>query len=481
MDLALEVLLPPFVACLVLTGIHTYLGLHVVSRGVIFVDLALAQIAALGATFAFLLGYDPNGTGGYLYSLGFAVVGAAIFAISRFRDQKIPQEAIIGITYAVASALAILIADRAPQGSEFVEAMLTGALLWVPWDTIVKVAIIYGIVGLFHWTFRRPFLSASLHHGDPPEGFNVRLWDFLFYTSFGFVITSSVAMAGILLVFSFLVIPTVIALMFASRIGSRLLIGWCVGTVVSTVGLGLSYVYDFPSGPAVVATFGGTLILASLLRYLLSAPSKMLAAAKVAAVAAFIAFSGWLAVSHSPRMQEARVEAVVATADDPAQTIAEALEALESSPDAPPPGAVRRLVAAQADFHRLMATGRIVVREDAVRGLANASGDGGVGELLEEIAYHADDPYARLRAAEGLVERGNGLGVPALIELLRMDTPVFLKTEAVETLRRATGESFGYDPEGDPDAQSRALAQWEAWWEAHKSEPLVGAIGQGKP
>lgn len=480
MELVLEVLLPPLVACLVLTGIHTYLGLHVVSRGVIFVDLALAQIAALGATFAFLLGYNPNGTEGYLYSLLFAVLGAAIFALSRFRDQKIPQEAIIGITYVVASALAILIADRAPQGAEFVEAMLTGALLWVPWATIAKVAILYGIVGLFHWIFRRQFLAVSLHHGDPPEGLNVRFWDFLFYTSFGFVITSSVAMAGILLVFSFLVIPTVIALMFANRISTRLLIGWCVGTLASTVGLGLSYVYDFPSGPAVVVTFGGALVGAAVLRYLVSATSKGLAALKVAAVTAVLVVSGWLAVSTSPRGRESTVEAATTAPVDRASAIARALEAIESAPDAPPRDAVSDLVAAQADFHRLMGTGQIVISESAARGLARAGKDGGVGELLEEIAYHAEDEYARLRAAEGLVERGNALGVPALIELLRMDTPVLLRMDAVDALLQATDQSFGYEAEGDPEEQRRALAHWEAWWESHRSEPLPGTRTRGE-
>jgi len=309
---------------------------------------------------------------------------------------------------------------------------------------------------------------------------NVRFWDFLFYTSFGFVITSSVAMAGILLVFSFLVIPTVIALMFANRIGTRLLIGWCIGTVVSTVGLGLSYLYDFPSGPAVVATFGGALVLAGIARYLASAPSRAGALVKVAAISGALGAGLWLAVITSPRGREGTVEAATTAPLEDADVITRAVEAIEGAPDDPPGDAVQALVSAQADFHRLMATGKIVVNEGVARGLSSAGADPSVGELLEEIAYHADDLYARLRAAEGLVKRGNELGVPALIELLRMnEAPVLLKMQAVDALRQGTDQSFGYEAEGAPEAQHHALAQWDAWWKAHKSEPLPGAGKNG--
>ena len=272
MELALEVLFWPFVACLVVTGIHTYLGLHVVSRGVIFVDLALAQIAAMGATFAFLLGYEPGSNQGHFYALLFASIGAAIFSISRLKEQKIPQEAIIGITFAVASATSILLADRSAHGAEFVESMLTGALLWTPRDKIITTALVYAVIGAFHWHFRDRFLTISL---DPEraeaEGWSIRWWDFLFYASFGLVITLSVSIAGVLLVFSFLVIPSVIAMMLSSTIRSRLLIGWTVGTLVSTVGLVLSYLYDLPSGPAVVCTFGLALTLVATARYVVGA------------------------------------------------------------------------------------------------------------------------------------------------------------------------------------------------------------------
>ncbi|MFQ5789971.1 MAG: iron chelate uptake ABC transporter family permease subunit [Acidobacteriota bacterium] len=486
MALALEVLLPPFVACLVLMGIHTYLGLHVVSRGVIFVDLALAQIAALGATFAFLLGFDPRGPAGYLYSLLFAFIGAAIFSILRLRDQRIPQEAIIGITFAVASASVILIADRAPEGAEFVEAMLTGMLLWVSWSLILTTAIVYSLIGLFHWYLRRRFLTLSL---DPEraraEGWRVRLWDFLFYTSFGLVITYSVPMAGILLVFSFLIIPIVIAMLFAKSIAARLAIGWTVGTLVSMVGLSLSYAYDFPSGPAVVCTFGLALVLAGVARYLISAQRRVWAGLKVGATTAVAVVGLWLAGSTAPvppargaeglaSKEEARLEELVAV--DPAERAARALAVLEGSISEggePPADAIAALLSVREELHRLMVTGKIKVSEASVEALARVQRDGAVGELLEEIAYHASDPWVRLRGADALVARGNVLGIEALIELLEADPPVFLQLQAAESLREATGQDPGFDPQAGAEAKARAVAKWRAWWDAHRGEPLA--------
>lgn len=483
MEIALEVLLPPFIACLVLTGIHTYLGLHVVSRGVIFVDLALAQIAALGATFAFLLGYDPKGTQGYLYSLLFTFVGAAIFSISRLRDQRVPQEAIIGITFAVSSAAAILIADRAPQGAEHVEAMLTGALLWVPWSTILKTAVIYVLIGLFHWIFRRRFLTISLEPGRAErEGWSVRWWDFLFYTSFGFVITSSVAMAGVLLVFSFLIIPSVIGMLFAHTIRGRLAIGWIVGTGVSMAGLNLSYTYDFPSGPAVVCTFGATLLLAAVARYVAAAEAKGLAMAKVAATSVVVGVAVWLAfVSSATRPSAANgPETAGDEAPMPGDTVRQAndaLAALAASTGEPPADSVAQLVSVREELHRMMVTGEVEIEESAVEALARSREDGAVAEILEEIAHHAENPWARLRGAESLVARGNAVGIEALLELLERDLPPFLELQAAQALRTATGQNFEFDPQGDPEAKASAVQQWRDWWRAHRSEPLRDPAG----
>jgi zinc/manganese transport system permease protein len=258
----LPFVLAPFVASLILTGIHAYLGVHVVERGVIFVDLALAQIAALGATVAIVVGMDPHGRGSYWISLGFTFLGAAIFALARARRGHIPQEAFIGIAYAVASAGAILLMSKATGETEHLKDMLVGNILAVSWAEVRKTAILYGAIGIFHYIFRKKFLMISVDHEKAEQlGVKVRFWDFLFYASFGFVVTSSVAIAGVLLVFCYLIVPSVGAMLFADRIGPRLAIGWTMGTLVSALGCLLSVQLDTPTGATIVVTFGGVLVL----------------------------------------------------------------------------------------------------------------------------------------------------------------------------------------------------------------------------
>jgi zinc/manganese transport system permease protein len=262
----LPFLILPFIASLILTGIHSYLGVHVVERGVIFVDLALAQIAALGATVAVVAGMDPHGRFSYWISLAFTVLGAGIFALARTRRGHIPQEAFIGIAYAVASATAILLMSKATGETEHLKDMLVGNILAVSRGEVIKTAILYAAVGVFHFIFRKKFLLISMNHDKAESlGVNVRFWDFLFYASFGFVVTSSVAIAGVLLVFCYLIVPSVGAMLFADRIGPRLAIGWTMGTLVSALGCYLSVVIDTPTGATIVVTFGGVLILMFLL------------------------------------------------------------------------------------------------------------------------------------------------------------------------------------------------------------------------
>ena len=268
--IVLQFLAAPFVASLILTGIHAYLGVHVVERGVIFVDLSLAQIAALGSTMAILLpftGGDPHGPWVYWTGLAFTFLGAAIFATVRVRDARIPQEAIIGIVYAVASAATILAMSRATSESEHLREMLVGNILAVSWWEVGKTAALYAVIGAFHYLYRQKFLTISLDHRKAEEaGLNVRFWDFLFYASFGFVVTSSVLIAGVLLVFCYLIVPSVAAMLFADRIGPRLAIGWTMGTVVSALGIYLSVKLDLPTGAAMVCTFGLVLVLLALVR-----------------------------------------------------------------------------------------------------------------------------------------------------------------------------------------------------------------------
>jgi zinc/manganese transport system permease protein len=274
----LAFLAAPFVASLILTGIHAYLGVHVVERGVIFVDLSLAQIAALGAAIAILLpitGGDPHAPVVYWVSLGFTFIGAAVFSTVRGQRARIPQEAIIGICYAVASAAAILAMSKATSESEHLKDMLVGNILAVSWGEVAETAGLYGAIGIFHYIFRKKFLAISLDHEKAvAQGLSVRFWDFLFYASFGFVVTSSVAIAGVLLVFCYLIVPSVAAMLYADTVGRRLAIGWTMGTIVSAIGVYLSLVLDLPTGATIVCTFGIVLALMAAVRPLIRRASE---------------------------------------------------------------------------------------------------------------------------------------------------------------------------------------------------------------
>jgi zinc/manganese transport system permease protein len=258
----IPLLLAPFFASLIITGIHAYLGVHVVERGVIFVDLALAQIAALGATVAILIGMDPHGGGAYWLSLAFTFLGAVLFTFARARRVHIPLEAFIGITYAVASAASILAMSKATGETEHLKDMLVGNILAISMRDVVKTAILYAVLGAFHYIFRKQFLLISTNPAAAAAGgLRIHLWDFLFYASFGLVVTRSVAIAGVLLVFCYLIVPSVGAMLFADRIGRRLAIGWTMGTLVSALGIYLSFLLDLPTGATIVCTFGAVLIV----------------------------------------------------------------------------------------------------------------------------------------------------------------------------------------------------------------------------
>jgi zinc/manganese transport system permease protein len=258
----LALLWAPFLMCLVLTGIHAYLGVHVLAREVVFVDIALAQIAALGATAAFLLGHETDTWEAYATGLSATLLGALVLALTRSRRRHVSQEAVIGVVYAVSAAAAVLVADRAPHGAEQVRTMLVGNLLAVRPPEVAKVAILYASIGLLHWLCRRPFFLIST---DPDaayrDGWRVRLWDFLFYGSFGVVVTSSVRIAGVLLVFSYLIVPALAGILLGRTVAHKLIIGWAFGTLVSVIGMAASAVFDLPTGATVVCAFGLMLIV----------------------------------------------------------------------------------------------------------------------------------------------------------------------------------------------------------------------------
>ncbi len=263
----LELMLTPLAAALLLVGTHGYLGVHIIARGVIFVDLALAQVAALGFTAATLIGFAPGSLETYLAGVGATLVGAFVLSLSRIEHEYVTQEALIGVVYVVASAATILLASKAPRGSEHVEELLTGTLLWVTWSEIWKTAAIYAVVFAIHWALRRRFLLMSLHPEEAAaRGWRLSRWDFLFYALFGIVVTSSVGIAGVLVVFTFLVIPAVIAFMFVTTPYRLVAVAWAVGLVATLAGLLASFSFDLPTGPIIVCSFGLALLIAFLAR-----------------------------------------------------------------------------------------------------------------------------------------------------------------------------------------------------------------------
>lgn len=262
----LDLMIPPIVAGLIILSIHAYLGLHVIGREVIFVDLAFAQIAALGSTVALLLGIELGTTLSLLFALAFTLLGALLFSFTRMKRSVVPQEAIIGISYVVASAAVILIAGLTAEGAEHLRETMTGTLIWVGWGDIRRLAVVYAVLGAFHFVMRRRFLSVTF---DPENAGNVKTWDFLFYLSFGVMISFSVEIAGVLMVFSALVIPAVIAFLYTNRFGRALFIAWGAGTVAIVGGIGTSFYFDIATGPLLVCAFGAVLVIAAVLRPLL--------------------------------------------------------------------------------------------------------------------------------------------------------------------------------------------------------------------
>jgi zinc/manganese transport system permease protein len=254
MSESLLFLWPPFLVAVCLVGIHAYFGIQVLARKVIFVDLALAQIAALGATAAFMLGHPAQNLATYGYSLLFTLLAAVLLAFTRAWGTRVPQEALIGVIYVVAAAAAILMIDRAPQGAEHLKQILTGNILTSGLNEVAVIVPLYAAIGALHWLLRHRLT------GEGPL-----VWEFVFYATFGVVVTSSVAIAGVLLVFSFLIIPAAIGVLFASSLARQLVIGWIAGIVTSAAGLAASFAFDLPTGAAMVCAFGIALALAGML------------------------------------------------------------------------------------------------------------------------------------------------------------------------------------------------------------------------
>ena len=451
---ALEWLAWPFAICVVLVGIHGYLGIHVLARKVIFVDLAMAQIAALGATVAFTLGYDPSNPADqgavFAFSVAFALAGAAVFAFTRMRHEKVPQEAFIGIVYASATAIAILVLAKLPHGGEHLTRMFEGNILFVQKEAVIRTAIIYAAVGLFHWIFRRKFFLISFEpERAMAEGVRVRLWDFLFYASFGVVITSSVAVAGVLLVFTYLVVPACVAMLFAEGTRSRLLLAWGVGVVVTVVGMTASYYGELPTGPSVVGAFAAVLALSGIAYAVRVSPSPGRAAARAGVVVAALVFLAWstslLRKTHEEHEHSgdemARYAEALESGDESRQI--QAIRGLQETHDEHAAGMLIRLLRTHPS--------EAVVEQLAI-GLAHLE-DASAAPPLIEAAQWTDDPALKVEIARAILALRSPEGFRILIDVLASESPVVWKSEAEKTLLSV-------------DAPVRDPAALRSWWES---------------
>jgi zinc/manganese transport system permease protein len=261
-----EVMFWPLVAALLLPWLLVYLGMHVIQRGIIFVDIAMAQLAALGVCVAVLLHLDLDGYAAFGIALSFTLIGAAVFSFTDKQGSRVPQEAVIGISYVVAAAAAVLLLSRSAEGDEEIKNMLVGNILLVTPEEVWKSFGLFSAVGIVHFIFRRSLLVISFRREAAyQQGMRVRVWDFAFYALFGLVVTSFVRIAGVLLVFTYLIVPAVCGIQLCSSFMKRLIAGWTIAILGGVGGLFWSFYQDLPSGAAMVCVFGVLLIVTGVI------------------------------------------------------------------------------------------------------------------------------------------------------------------------------------------------------------------------
>lgn len=487
----------PLAACVVLTGILVYLGVHVIARKVIFVDLALAQIAALGTVIGVLLGYEVGNdtTALYLYSLAFTIFGAFIFSVTRMRGEKVPHEAIIGIIYAVTFAATILVLSQSALGPQELDHIIKGELLWVQKEVVMKAVVIYALVGIFHFVFRKKFMVISLDpSGAEASGVNVRLWDFLFYMSFGFVITSSVAIAGVFLVFSYLVIPAVGAMLLSDKLSTRLVIGWVGGSMISFIGVKLSWNTGLPTSPLIVVVLAVALIVSGAYRYFKFAQSKTLALRHLAAAVAVVAVFVWGIfffrkpledpldhIMHmlSSQLRTDRQTALVSLSDYAGQKAKWLSAALKLVRDED--AEVRRAAvvlftklhegSAKTEMLELLNDASDDVQKDVIDAL-KVLGDEEAGKKLALAAEREEDPEIRIHMLETALELGNSKAIPGLIYMIQEGG--MFGNDAYEHLRSHIDLNFS----------SKDTAKVKRWWTENAEQLQWDAqkkVFSGKP
>ena len=474
-------MIAPFLACLILSVSHVYMGVHIVARKVIFVDLALAQIAAVGATYATTLGYDVDHPEDVfaiaLFSLAFTVVGAGVISVARMRKEQVPQEAFIGIVYVAASAAAVLILSKSPTGGAELQHMLVGDILLVSLGTIANVTLIYAVVGVFHVVFRRRFFAMSLDlPGAEAAGVNVRLWDFLFYMTMGILVTQSVAIAGVLLVFSYLVIPAVIGQMWFSTMSGRLLMGWLVAVLASITGILWSFYSDYPTGPTVVMALTSFLILSGLAYFVYRAENRSRAVGWVSVmlVSAVLFFS---TLSEFRKVVAQQPDSL----DSPTDILLDELvngdlsgrlDAISLLVDVDDP----RVLPALAGLLGETSSEQVV---EAITRVFSARGDPGAAPALWEAVERDYDPFLDLSIAEALVACGDNAGYRIVLEILRDQEAGFARVQAIELIAEAAGDDFGYQSELGVEQNRSALDAIDAWVNGPNHAPDSSAPAPG--
>ncbi len=458
-------MIAPFLACLILSVSHVYMGVHVVARKVIFVDLALAQIAAVGATYATTLGYDlhqPDDVFAIaLFSMAFTVVGAGVISVARMRKEQVPQEAFIGIVYVAASAAAVLILSKSPTGGAELQHMLVGDILLVSLRTIANVGIIYAVVGVFHVVFRHRFFAMSLDLGAAEAaGVNVRLWDFLFYMTMGILVTQSVAIGGVLLVFSYLVIPAVVGQMWFESMSGRLLTGWFVAVLASIAGILWSFYSDYPTGPTIVLALTALLILSGLVYFVYQARNRVRAVGWVSVMVV----SATLFVSILSELRK-EVEPQVESLDSPADILLDELvnggisgqlDAISLLADVNDP----RVVPALSGLLQETASEQIV---EAIAEVFANRGDPAAAPALRNAVGRDYDPFLKLTISEALVACDDNEGFRVMLEILGDEDAGFARTQAIERIAEAAGDDFGYQSQLAVEENRSALEAIDAW------------------
>jgi zinc/manganese transport system permease protein len=484
----------PLLSCLAVSGVLVYLGMHVVERKVIFVDLALAQIAALGVMWAILMGYDheTDTLATTLYSLSFTAIGALVFSITRTRHERVPHEALIGIIYVTASAGGLVLADRFALGTEALKELIAGRVALVTTEIVGKLAVTCAVVAIVFVALHRRFMRISR---DPAaaeaEGVSIRAWDFLFYLLFGVLITQCVSVLGVLPVFAYLVIPAVAGAFLFSSVRARLIFGWAFAGVISLVGLETARLSQLDPGPTIVCLFAGALVLLGVVLFVRARKS----AAAVARVAGFtvlfaLFLGGTLWFRKTAPTDELTVALEFARTPDPTR-MRQAIDSFRRFPDVKArwvplvvgmlgqPDPVTRDAATKllGETHATEAVGPLgarlgkgvetedEVRERTVQAL-RAIGDPRAVHALVDAAERDSEPDLAVEMAVAAFE----LAGPGQDADLRRAGDVLVKVMsddgAPNGARRDAGDALRAHVTVDPCCRDDAKAA--AWWREHR-------------